>query len=101
MGRVHYLTTPKKAKIREALLSRPPGVHKTDIFRRFNISHTTGYKILHEPEERECRTLCGPETRGRKKLLSESDVQQIVHFVENNGFDGRTVPYAALPALEW
>lgn len=98
MARVHYLHTPKKNRIREALLNRPPGVHKTDIFRRFKISHTTGYKILREPEEREGRTKYGPETRGRKKILSESDVQQIIRFVQTNGFDSRTIPYAALPA---
>lgn len=100
MGRGH-LDTPTKSALREAIFHRRDGETKAQVFRRFNIYRRTAYRILNEPPKRKSRRYANsglPETRGRPKKLSESDVQQLVHFVENNGFDNRTIYYAALPA---
>jgi hypothetical protein len=87
MGRGH-LDTPEKARIREALFHRRQDEPKTAIFREFNISPNTGYRILREPPERQCRTFHNikgcQETRGRKKKLSDDDVQKLVQFIRTN-----------------
>ena len=95
------LETPVKSAIREAIFRRRSNESKNDIFRQFGISKKTGYRILREPPKRMSRRLGNsifPETRGRPKILSEFDVTEIVYFIENNGYDGRTIPYTALPA---
>lgn len=103
MGRGH-LDTPEKARIRASLLYRHDDEYKTDIFREFNISRSTGHRILREPEERQCRTFHNikgcQETRGRPKKLSDDDVQKLVQYIRTNSWkpDGRKPGYAALPA---
>ncbi|KAK0751509.1 hypothetical protein B0T18DRAFT_402661 [Schizothecium vesticola] len=90
MGRGH-LDTPEKAQIREALFHRRQDEPKTDIFREFNTSRTTGYRILREPPERQCRTFHNikgcQETRGRPKKLSDDDVQKFVRFIRTTAGD--------------
>lgn len=103
MGQGH-LDTPKKARIRYTLLHLHEDEYKTDIFREFNISRSTGYRIPKEPEERQCRTFHNikgcQETRGRPKKLSDDDVQKLVQYIRTNSWkpDGRKPGYAALPA---
>ncbi|KAK1829812.1 hypothetical protein QBC39DRAFT_332047 [Podospora conica] len=100
-----HLDTPEKARIKTALTLLDHDEFKSDIFREFNISRTTGYRILREPEERDWRTFHnipgGHETRGRKRKLSDDDdVQTLVRWIRANRWkpDGRKPGYAALPA---
>lgn len=95
-----HLDTPKKARIRYTLLHLHEDEYKTDIFREFNISRSTGYRILKEPEERQCRIFHNikgcQETRGRPKKLSDDDVQKLVQYIRTNSWkpDGRKPGYA-------
>lgn len=102
MGFQHH-TTPKKAKLKGAysfLTAKGIPHYKTDLFKHFKVSRATGYRFLNEDDEYGDRTFHSSfkETRGRKKLFDSEALATIEKFLESNGFDGRTVSYAALPA---
>ncbi|KAL0475636.1 hypothetical protein QR685DRAFT_432101 [Neurospora intermedia] len=96
----HYLSTPKKASIIVAINIKDPLYYSNNnIFRKFGVNKTTGYKVLQE-----ANTLGGERTfylvyieiRGRKKKLSEEYITVLIDFLEKNRFDGRTIPYERL-----
>jgi transposase len=98
-----YHTTPKKAKIQgavEFLEAKKIPHFKSDIFKQFGVSYPTGWRYLREPDSYGSRTYHSafPDRRGRKSKISDQDLATIERFIESNGFDGRTIPYAALPA---
>ena len=102
MGFQHHLT-PKKVRV-QALCDHYSKLGKKRyheaIFRECGVSHTAGWNILRQPREYDGRTFHStfPETRGRKKLISKEDLAVIERFIDTNSFDGRTVPWAGLPA---
>ncbi|KAK3373629.1 hypothetical protein B0T24DRAFT_270882 [Lasiosphaeria ovina] len=102
MGFQHH-STPKKAGLRAThgfLKAKGIEHFKTDLFKHFGVGKSRGYEIINEPEEFNERTFHSSfrETRGRKKLFDSEALATIEKFLESNGFDGRTVPYEALPA---
>ncbi|KAL2136146.1 hypothetical protein VTI74DRAFT_5199 [Chaetomium olivicolor] len=103
MSRQSHYSTPKKAGIRgtiEYLESRRIPHFKSDVFRFFGASYHSGWRALAEPEEKSDRTFHSAfaDTRGRKKKISDEELAVIKRFIDSNGFDGRTVPWAALLA---
>ena len=104
MGKKH-LDTPKKSKILGAMAwarANNQPVVKRRIFRALGISHAAGYS---GPSESAVLPDIGPtynntylETRGRKPILSDNDVELMINLVETGGFDAASMGWAALPA---
>ncbi|KAH8799419.1 hypothetical protein F5884DRAFT_811921 [Xylogone sp. PMI_703] len=102
MASQHYMT-PKKARIQgtcDFLDAKGIEYSHMDVFRFHGAEKSSGWKALREPREYDSRTFHSTfaETRGRKRKLTNDDLIVIESFIENNGFDGRTVPWAGLPA---
>jgi hypothetical protein len=102
MGFQHH-STPKKGGLKATrgfLQAKRIEHFKTDLFQHFKVGCTQGYKILNESDKYGERTFYSSfkETRGRKKTIDSEALTIIERFLENNRFNGRTVPYAALPA---
>jgi hypothetical protein len=102
MGFQHH-TTPKKARV-QGICDYLKHIGRTgfhnDVFRDQGVSRTSGWRILAQPREQDNRTFHSifPDTRGRKKKISNEDLATIERFLDNNGHDGRTIPWACLPA---
>lgn len=92
--------TPKKAHIRGAFeWSEFNGLDysKKDLFRFFEVSRARGYEILNSASDRTRHNDPNlPEKRGRKRALSEADLDAIEDFYEEEGFEGRRIPYSRL-----
>ncbi|KAK3306050.1 uncharacterized protein B0T15DRAFT_217152 [Chaetomium strumarium] len=102
MGYSHH-TTPTKAKIQgavEFLEAKKIPHFESDVIKQFGVSYPTGWRYLREPDSYGSRTYHSAfsDRRGRKSKISDQDLATIERFLESNGFDGRTVPYASLPA---
>jgi hypothetical protein len=104
MGLTHLLT-PKKVRIQatcDFLDKHRIAYSHNDVFRFHGTSKRTGWRILSEPRMLDGRTHHSlyPKTdaRGRKQKITREMLAQIERFIDSNGFDGRTVPWAGLPA---
>ena len=102
MGFQHHMT-PKKARVRGTIdYLEANGIphFKSRVFQFHGVGKNAGWKILREDKHQDSRThhSVGPDRRGRPKKLSTHDLAVIERFIDNNGFDGRTVPWAGLPA---
>lgn len=102
---VHYYhhDTPKRARVKGAVAyaQRIQDVHGIpinyrDIFRTCQVSKTRGYQILKEVD-RTFHNAC-EETRGRKKLLSQEDLDKIEELLWSEGFEARRLTYTQLVA---
>lgn len=94
--------TPKKAKLQgaaEFLEYSGLPYKKRDLFEFFEVSRSAGQRILQSSTSRtlhnnpECS-----EPRGRKRALSEADLQSIEDFLDTEGFEARRLPYSRLLA---
>ncbi len=97
MSRQLHYSTPKKIRIRGtiAFLEAHGIPHfKNDVFRFHGASRRAGWRALAESGDLDARTFHSTylETRGRKKKLSNEDLAVIEQFIDNNGFDGCTIP---------
>lgn len=101
MGPPH-LSTPKKVGIIKAIetvkvlkLTFPDGrpVTNNDVFRSQGVKKSTGWKVLAREPRDGGRTFHSafPETRGRLKKLTKEYFQKLEKFIEENGFNRRTV----------
>jgi hypothetical protein len=105
---IHHHSTPKKCRVAGTVdflrstshLSRGRLFTKEHVFRHNNVSHATGYRILGQPPNLEPRTFHSNyvDTRGRKKKLDHEALIQIERYIDEGGFDGRTLPWEAIPA---
>jgi hypothetical protein len=95
-------TTPKKARVQGTIdyLETHNIYHtKSAVFRHFGVSNRTGWRHLAEDaSSRTYHNSVKTDNRGRKKKLSNEDLATIERLIDNNGFDGRTIPWAGLPA---
>ncbi|KAK4034025.1 hypothetical protein C8A01DRAFT_49492 [Parachaetomium inaequale] len=92
MGVGHH-STPKK--------SRPTAYQqRKQVFWFHGVSHTASYRILGEPRDLDPRTFHSNylESRGRKKKLDQQALKQTERCIDKGGFDGRTLPWEAIPA---
>ena len=102
MASMHY-STPKKAKVQsicDYLDSQGTTYSHADIFKYAGVSKRTGWRILSQTRDLEPRTFHSihKETRGRKKKISEQDLRVLEAFIEENGFDSRSLRWSELPA---
>lgn len=107
---VQYLSRPKKSRIQGTInflrstgqLGQGRLSTKEQIFRYHGVSHTRGYKLLrdHSTTISESRTFHSNHlgTRGRKKKFDRGALAQIERTIEQGGFEGRTLPWEAIPA---
>lgn len=96
-------STPKKAKIQgvcDFLDHKAIPYSHNDVFKWAGVSKTTGWRILKEDRRLNARTFHSnfQETRGRKLKLSDDDVRVMERFIEENGFDSRSLRWEELPA---
>lgn len=76
------------------------GYHN-EAFRMFGFGKSSGWAALRDPDDETGGASSHTpydETRGRKKLLSSEDLAKLESLIESEGFDGRTTPWAAMPA---
>ena len=96
--------TPKKARVQGtiAYLEAHGIPHfKSRIFQFHGMSKASGWRALQQPGEEDCRTyhsVYPEDRRGRKRKITPEILSQIERFIDNNGFDGRTVSWAGIPA---
>jgi len=102
MGYSHH-KTPKKARVQGAYnfalhQKRVYGVpfFKADIFRANDVSHCRGYKILDNYQRTFHNNPFVDETRGRKKIFSDEDVDKMEKVIWDHGIEGRMLSYQAL-----
>ena len=70
---------------------------KSDVFRFFEMSNTQGWRTIQEGVPRSMSD--DPdrkETRGRKRLVTEEQVQAMEQILQNDGPDGRGKPWKDL-----
>ncbi|KAI8623883.1 hypothetical protein F5Y19DRAFT_345446 [Xylariaceae sp. FL1651] len=86
-----HTDTAQKAELRSLRRFRDAmrldHISNNDLFKYTGISRSTGYRLFKEKNDRT------EETRGRKKALSEAQIELIIQFFQNDGFEARTVPW--------
>ncbi|KAL2126288.1 hypothetical protein VTI74DRAFT_1240 [Chaetomium olivicolor] len=107
MGIQHH-STPKKCRVQGTIdflrstsqLGQGKLFTKEQVFRHHNVSHSAGYRILGQPSVLDPRTFHPNylDTRGRKKKLNREALIQIERCIEQGVFDGRTLPWEAIPS---
>jgi hypothetical protein len=70
--------------------------YKNDIFRATGVVKRTGYRFLQDHERTFHNNPFADETRGRKKKLSDVDLDKIESLLWNNGIEGRRLSKQAL-----
>lgn len=89
------IDTPRRVRIiHEVEKYQEKGVsfHYNDVFRDHGVSKATGWRILKEKRDRSTK----PSKRGLKRKLTDEHVDILEAFIENNGFDSRSLHYGQL-----
>lgn len=74
--------------------------YKSEVFRHFNITKTTGWRILQDARtygpdgHRKFRQV---ETRGRRRVLTPQRLAAIERLIESEGFNVQPIPWAGIP----
>ncbi|KJZ69604.1 hypothetical protein HIM_10992 [Hirsutella minnesotensis 3608] len=101
MGAPHH-STPRKARLRgafEAAVALNLPVSKRQLFELHGVSRRTGNRILSDLSDRTRHNQPNrPETRGRKRILKDADVNAIEDLLEKEGFEARRLPWVSMPA---
>ncbi|KAI3321616.1 hypothetical protein HD806DRAFT_503051 [Xylariaceae sp. AK1471] len=85
-----HADTPKKAQLKAIKrFCEAEGIEHTNrqIFDHCGVKKRTGYYILNDSERRFHNNPFTDETRGRKRLFSEDQLDQLEAFFWNNGFE--------------
>ena len=99
-GYTHH-DTPKKNKIKGVIkFNDQMGISydKRDVFKTFNVSPTRGYAML-KPDASERRMHNDsnkPETRGRKGLITQDQINAMDHLLDTEGIAGRALSWQQL-----
>jgi hypothetical protein len=96
MGFQHHMT-PKKARVRGTIdFLEANGIphFKSRVFQFYGVGKNAGWEILRQSNLEDSRTHHSimPDRRGRKKKISNDQLAILERFIDNNGFDGRTIP---------
>lgn len=100
---VHFYhhDTPKKARVKGAVAFAQQQKERygrdfsyNEIFRACQVSKTRGYEII-KSFDRKFHNAC-KETRGRKKLLTDEDLDKIERLLWSEGFEARRLTYPQL-----
>ena len=73
--------------------TRPSGLNTTQLLSVLGIPRTTAYRIAKAGTARRSSKL---ETRGRKRILTEKDIDYLELLILRGGFDGRTLTFETL-----
>uniref|UniRef100_A0A8H7N5Q7 Tc1-like transposase DDE domain-containing protein n=1 Tax=Bionectria ochroleuca TaxID=29856 RepID=A0A8H7N5Q7_BIOOC len=96
MERSHH-DTPKRARFKgtaEYLEAKNIPYFKTDLCSHFEIPRRTGYRILESVSTRTRHNNPGlPETRGRKRKLSEADLDRLEDFCDEEEFEATSITW--------
>lgn len=91
--------TSKKARIKgafEFLEAKKLPYRKNDLFAHFEVSKATGYRILAEESSRTRHNNPEiPETRGRKRKLSEAGLDKLEDLYDEEGFEAKQLSWAS------
>jgi hypothetical protein len=95
--------TPKKARVKGTVdFLEANGIphFKSRVFQFYGVGKNSSWNILRQNDLEDSRTyhLVMPDRRGRKKKISDNDLSILERFIDDNGFDGRTILWAGLPA---
>ena len=92
--------TPKKARVKGAYafaeMQRLHYGHQYsmgDLFKAAGVTSARGYHILKDYNRRFHNNPFTEETRSRKKILTEDDLDKVERMLWDNGTDGRTLSY--------
>jgi hypothetical protein len=84
----HHHDTPKKSRVKGAyIFAEMQRIHyghqysKRDIFKAAGVSEGSGYAILQDFDRRFHNNPFVNETRGRKKLLTDEDLDKVEHML--------------------
>ncbi|KAI3322351.1 hypothetical protein HD806DRAFT_536188 [Xylariaceae sp. AK1471] len=102
-----HVDTPKKTQLRAIKrFCEAEGIEHTNrqLFKHCDIKDRTGYYILKDTDRSFHNNPFTVETRGRNRLLSEEQLDQLEAFLWNNSFEARRLPWSDLcnaAGLEW
>ncbi|KAL6806435.1 hypothetical protein GGI42DRAFT_282163 [Trichoderma sp. SZMC 28013] len=98
----HHLDTPTKARVKGAVafaqFQKQRYGHDfsyQDIFRSFQVSKSRGYEILKSSSDRTFHNEF-EETRGRKKLLTDEDIEKLKKLIWSEDFEARGLTWSQL-----
>lgn len=100
---IHYYhhDTPKKARVKGAVAFAQQQKQRfghdfsyQDIFQACQVSKTRGYEIV-KSFDRKFHNAC-EETRGRKKILTNEDLDKLENLLWSEGFEARRLTYSQL-----
>ena len=101
----YHHTTPVKARVKDLTRfaqKHYPRMSQRDIFEEAGVGHTRGYKILKGTSTRRIHN--NPyelEPRGRKRILSDTDLGQLEDIIEEGGFDVRVCGWQEIGIEIW
>jgi hypothetical protein len=89
--------TPKKARVKGTVdFLEANGIphFKSRVFQFYGVGKNSSWNILRQNDLEDSRTHHSvmPDRRGRKKKISDNDLSILERFIDDNGFDGRTIP---------
>ena len=100
---IREIETPKKAKIKgaaEFMDAKGITYLHSDLFRFYGVNKQQGWAILSDKSDESSRRhynrQTSPEKRGRKALLSPSQVRQADRFLQDVGWDARVLTWPQL-----
>ncbi|KAL7789686.1 hypothetical protein V8C43DRAFT_286125 [Trichoderma afarasin] len=98
----HHIDTPRKARVKGAvayaqLQKQRYGIDFSyqDIFQICQVSKTRGYEILKSSSDRTFHNEF-EETRGRKKLLTDEDIDKLKKLIWSDDFEARQLTWPQL-----
>ncbi|KAI1751710.1 hypothetical protein F4782DRAFT_503992 [Xylaria castorea] len=86
--------TPEKTALRTLVKFRDDHnlqITNKALFEYTGVTHATGYRVLKSTNRRLC-----DETRGRPRALTEAHIDQIIEFIEREGWEARCLPWINL-----
>lgn len=86
--------TPIKAKIQGAVEFCDKieiSYYKEDVFRVFNVGHTSGWKALGESSRRHHNNASIDETRERHSIVTPQKIREMKRIIEEDEFEARAL----------
>ena len=96
----NHHSTPNKAKIQGAIefcQNMKIPFFKADVFRTFNVSHFTGYRILNGESSKQFHNQFDQmETRERKSIISLAQIREMEKILKKEGMEARRLTWKQL-----
>ncbi|KAI9883088.1 MAG: hypothetical protein M1823_005142 [Watsoniomyces obsoletus] len=99
-GHYKHHPTPTKARVQGAIeFCKAQGLdyRAEDVFQKFNVPRSTGYRLLQKKTSRQRHNDPDPpETRGPKSIITSSQIKEIEHILETEGVNARALTWEQL-----